>query len=453
VLYARGADLVEGRQDPRAAPAIDAAFLRPAPGSSEQGLRGQYFRGRDLQGHPVLSRIDRTVDFRWDRGAPTSDLVARGDLPAARALGNDDFSVRWTGQLVPPVTGRYELTVAADDGVRLEVDGRRVIDDWTASSRAKARTAAVDLAARRAYDIRLEYFEGARDAEVRLTWRQPGAKPPLDEALDAARAADVVIVAAGLTGDVEGEEMAVSYPGFAGGDRTDISLPSSQQTLLRALHATGKPIVLVLMAGSAISVEWAQQSLPAILMAWYPGQQGGAAIADILFGDVNPSGRLPVTFYKSVEQLPPFADYGMKGRTYRFFDGEPLYPFGFGQSYTRFEYSNLRLSRRSGTATDPVDVSLEVMNTGSRAGHEVVQVYVHAIEPAVPMPIAELWGFERLLLQPRERRTVSFRLMPSEAMAYYDEARRVFAVAPGEYEVGAGASSRDIRATARLTVR
>jgi beta-glucosidase len=453
VLYARGADLVEGRQDPRAAPAIAAAFLRPAAGSGEQGLRGEYFRGRDLQGDPALARIDRTVDFRWDRAAPTDELVARGELPAQRALSNDDFSVRWTGHLVPPVTGQYELTVTADDGVRLEVEGRRVIDDWAASSRAKARTATVRFEAGRPYRVRLEYFEGARDAEVRFTWRQPGAKPPLEEALDAARAADVVIVAAGLTGDVEGEEMPVSYPGFAGGDRTDIALPSSQQALLRALHATGKPIVLVLMAGSALGVEWAQQHVPAVLMAWYPGQEGGTAVADVLFGDVNPSGRLPVTFYKSVDALPAFSDYSMKGRTYRFFAGEPLYPFGFGQSYTRFEYSNLRLSRPSAAAADPVDVSVDVTNTGTRAGHEVVQVYVHAVAPDVPMPKADLRGFDRVLLQPGERRTLSFRLTPAEAMAYYDEARRAFTVAPGEYEIGAGASSRDVRVTGRVTVR
>ena len=287
---------------------------------------------------------------------------------------------------------------------------------------------------------------------MRLAWKQPGAKSPLDEALDAARAADIVIVAGGLTGDVEGEEMSVSYPGFAGGDRTDIALPSSQQALLRALHATGKPIVLVLMAGSAVGVEWAQQNLPAVLMAWYPGQQGGAAIADVLFGDVNPSGRLPVTFYKSADQLPPFTDYSMKGRTYRFFGGEPLYPFGYGLSYTRFAYANLRLSRRSAGAADPVSVSLDITNTGTRVGHEVVQLYVRAVAPAVPMPLEELRGFDRVLLQPGERRTLSFPLTPAEAMTYYDEARRRFTVATGEYEIAAGASSRDLRITTRLSV-
>jgi beta-glucosidase len=453
VLYARGADLVEGRQDPRAAPAIEPAYLRPTRSSTEPGLEAKYYRGRDLAGEPVLVRVDRNIDFRWDRGAPTTDLIARGELPAERALANDEFSVRWTGELLPPVSGTYELTVTADDGVRLEIDGRRVIDDWTEQSRAKARGATIDLKANRAYDVRLEYFEGGRDAEVRMAWKLPGAKQPLEEAIEAARAADVVVVAAGLTGDVEGEEMPVSFPGFAGGDRTDIGLPSTQQQLLRALQATRKPIVLVLMAGSALGLEWAHHNLPAVLMAWYPGQQGGNAIADVLFGDVSPSGRLPVTFYRSVDQLPPFADYGMKGRTYRYFEGQPVYPFGHGLSYTRFEYSNLRLTRAVAGASDPIQVSVEVANAGGRAGHEIVQLYVRPTKTPVPMPIRQLRGFTRIALDPGERRTVTFRLLPSDAMAYYDEARRTLALSTGEYVIEVGASSADIRLTGSLAVR
>jgi len=213
---------------------------------------------------------------------------------------------------------------------------------------------------------------------------------------------------------------------------------------------------VILMGGSALGIEWAEQHVPAILMAWYPGQQGGAAIADVLFGDVSPSGRLPVTFYKSVDQLPPFSDYSMKGRTYRYFGGEPLYPFGYGLSYTRFTYSNVRLSR-IGSASDQVDVSVDVRNEGTRPGHEVVQLYVRpvAVRPvaaSVPMALSELRGFERVLLQPGERRTVAFRLLTSEAMAFYDEAIKAFTVAPGQYEIGTGGSSGDIRARTRLTV-
>ena len=450
VIYARGADLVEGRQDPRAVPRIDAKFLRPAAGSTETGLKGEYFRGRELEGPAVLTRVDPTVDFRWDRGNPTDALVARGELAADKKLSNDDFSARWTGQLVPPVSGRYEITVTGDDGFRLDVGGKRLVDEWKPTPRARAKSVFLDLEAGRPYDLRLEYFEGTRDAEIRLNWRQPGAPAPFDEALAAARAADVVVFVGGLSGEVEGEEMPVSYPGFAGGDGPDIALPSTQDKLLRALHETGKPIVLVLMTGSAIGAEWAAQNLPAVLVAWYPGQRGGTAVADVLFGDANPSGRLPVTFYSSVAQLPAFDDYAMKGRTYRYFAGQPLYPFGHGLSYTRFEYSNLEIS--GPTRGEAVAVSVTVRNAGDRAGHEVVQLYTRAIDPKIPMPLRALHGFSRVLLKPGERQHVTFRLRPTEAFGHYDEASRGFKVDPGEYAVDIGASSRDIRVTGRMRV-
>jgi beta-glucosidase len=451
VLYARGADLVEGRQDPRAVPAIDAAYL--AADGNAGGLRGDYFRGRELEGAPVLTRVDPRVDFRWDRGSPTSELVARGEFPADRALANDDFSVRWTGQLVPPVSGRYELTVTGDDGFRLDVDGKRVIDEWTTTPRARARSMALDLETGRRYDVRLEYFEAIRDAEIRLAWKLPGGKEPQAEALDAARASDVVVFVGGLTGDVEGEEMTVSYPGFSGGDRTDLALPSTQDKLLRALQATGKPIVLVLMTGSAIGVEWAQKNIPAIVVGWYPGQQGGNALADVLFGAVSPAGRLPVTFYKSVDELPPFADYDMKGRTYRYFQGDPLYPFGHGLSYTRFEYSDLRVDRPRVGARDTVNVSVRVKNVGARAADDVVQLYARDVGAKVPRANKELRGFERVPLAPGEQRQVTFTLTPATALTRYDPAAKGLTVAPGDYELQVGASSRDIRLTSRVSVR
>ncbi len=452
VLHARGVDLVEGRQDPRAAEAIGPAFLRPAPGSSERGLTGAYFRGRDLQGEPVLTRLDPKVDFRWDRGAPTDEPVARGELPAERALEGDSFSIRWTGTLLPPVSGEYELTVTGNDGVRLFVDGRKVLEEWSETSVARAVSARVSLEAGRAHDLKLEYFEGTRDAEVRLGWKLPGTGTPFEEALNAARAADAVVFVGGLTAEVEGEEMKVSYPGFAGGDRTDIELPAVQKKMLEALHATGKPVVLVLTTGSALGVRWAQEKLPAIVLAWYPGQQGGNAVADVLFGDTNPAGRLPVTFYESVAQLPPFADYAMEGRTYRYFRGEALYPFGHGLSYTRFEYSGLQLSRTRLGAADRLEVSLDVKNTGPRDGDEVVQLYARDVETKRPAPIRELRGFERVGLKAGEQRKVRFTLVPGRDLARWDEARRAFAVEPGEFEIEVGASSRDLRQRARLSV-
>ena len=452
VLYSRGADLVEGREEPRAAPVIEPQYLRPGSGVAGQGLKGEYFRGRDFAGEPMLTRTDPRVSFRWDRGSPTDDLVAQGQLPADRALPNDNFCIRWTGQLVPPVSGRYEITVGANDGARLFIDGKPVIDNWTLTPRMQSKSAFVDLEAGKPRDLKLEYFENDRDAEVRLAWRLPGAKAPFDEALDAARAADVVVFVGGLTGDVEGEEMKVSYPGFAGGDRTDLRLPATQEKLLEALQATGKPVVLVLTTGSALAVDWAKDHVPAILVAWYPGQRGGDAVADVLFGATNPAGRLPVTFYKGSEKLPAFDDYSMRGRTYRYFEGEPLYPFGHGLSYTRFEYSGLKVDRSRVGEGDTVRVSLNVKNVGARAGDEVVQLYAHPVAPREPRALKELRGIERVTLKPGEMRQVSFSVVPTRDFTYYDAGRKTYAVDAGDYEVQVGASSGDIRLKSKVTV-
>jgi len=360
--------------------------------------------------------------------------------------------VRWTGQLLPPVTGTYEITVGANDGFRLYVDGALLTQDWELNPRLASRSATVNLQAGRAHDIRLEYFEDIRDAEVRLAWRLPGAKPPLDEALDAARTSDIVVFVGGLTGDVEGEEMKVNYPGFAGGDRTDLRLPASQQKVLEALHATGKPVVLVLTTGSALAVDWAQARLPAILVAWYPGQRGGTAVADALFGVTNPGGRLPVTFYKANEKLPPFEDYSMKGRTYRYFGGAPLYPFGHGLSYTRFDYSAVQLDTSRATSDQTIRASVTVRNAGSRAGDEVVQLYLRPLDPRRPRALEELRGVERITLKPGESRVVTFAVTPSRDLTIYDETRKAYVVDPGRFELQIGASSADIRAKSVFTV-
>jgi beta-glucosidase len=400
----------------------------------------------------VMTRVDSRVAFRWDRGSPTDDLVAQGELAPDRALPADNFCIRWTGQLTPPTSGRYELSVGADDGFRLYVDGKLLLDEWHVSPRLQSKSAFIELQAGRPYDIRLEYFEDTRDAEVRLAWRQPGFQSPQDEAMAAAKAADVVVFVGGLTGDVEGEEMKVSFPGFAGGDRTDIRLPASQEKLLEALQATGKPVVLVLTTGSALAVDWAKAHIPAILVAWYPGQRGGNAVADVLFGDVNPAGRLPVTFYKGPEQLPAFDDYSMRGRTYRYFEGEPLYPFGYGLSYTQFRYSGLKLDRSSVPRDGELNVSVTVKNVGSRAGDEVVQLYVRSQDTTYPRPLRELRGFERINLEKGTEQRVSFSLVPGKDLTRYDEAKKAYVVDPGRYEVLIGASSADIRQTATFTV-
>ena len=289
--------------------------------------------------------------------------------------------------------------------------------------------------------MRLDYINAGRDPKVQLVWAVPG-RDYAAEALRAAERAEVVVMVMGLSPGLEGEDMPVYVEGFAGGDRTDIALPATQEALLRQVHATGKPVVLVLMGGSALAVNWAQAHVPAILTAWYPGEEGGAAIVDVLFGDTNPAGRLPVTFYKSVDQLPPFDDYNMAGRTYRYFAGEPLYPFGYGRSYTAFEYSDLRIDPARMEAGGEVNVSLDVTNVGPVAGDEVVQLYIKHQDSAVSRPVKELKGFERISLAPGERRTVTFTLAASQLTYWGGDG---WVLEPGTVEVQAGSSSRDIR--------
>ena len=327
-----------------------------------------------------------------------------------------------------------------------------MLDHWHNSDRLRGDGVELELQAGRAYDLKLEYYDAERDAGVRLGWRMPGAKPPFEEALDAARNADVVVFVGGLTGDVEGEEMTVNYPGFAGGDRTDLRLPAPQRALLEALQQTGKPVVMVLTGGSALAVDWAQQYLPAILMSWYPGQRGGTAVGQALFGDINPAGRLPVTFYKADQAMPAFDDYTMEGRTYRYFRGTPLYPFGHGLSYTRFEYRNLRHKRRI-AADGRLRVSVDVANAGQRAGDEVVQLYLRPLQGSPGDAQQELRGFQRVHLGPGEKRTLVFDLQATQALRRYDEAGQGYAVPAGRYEVRLGGSSADARVVGRFDVK
>ncbi|GAB3049957.1 glycoside hydrolase family 3 protein [Stenotrophomonas tumulicola] len=452
VVHARGADLVQGRSDPAATPLIEPRYLRPAAGSSERGLRGEYFANRDLAGTPALVRVDPQIAFRWDRGSPTDTLRARGEVGPRQSLPDDNFSIRWSGQLVPPRSGTYRLEAAANDGVRVYLDGKPVIDRWKESDRLQAESVELQLQGQRAYDLRLEYFEGERDAGVRLAWEMPGALPPLEEAVQAARDANVVVFVGGLTGDVEGEEMQVDYPGFAGGDRTDIRLPATQQQLLEAMQATGTPVVAVLTTGSALGVDWAKAHLPALLVAWYPGQRGGNAVADVLFGDVNPAGRLPITFYKADQLMPAFEDYAMQGRTYRYFDGEPLYPFGHGLSYTTFQYDGLRLDRTRVGAAGTLQASVRVRNSGERAGDEVVQLYVRGQQDGTGRSLKDLRGVQRITLRPGEERELQFTLHPGADLRRYDEAGQRYVVDPGHYELQVGASSSDIRQRAAFEV-
>lgn len=418
VIYALGSTFTGESVVP-----VPSTLLTRNGKGSPNGLNGEYFANRELKGTPDDVRTDSQVNFDWGRFKPSPHV------------GENNFSVRWTGKLTPVNSGPVQLGVTADDGARLYLDGDLLVDTW-AGGPAKTVTKDVTVEAGRAYDIRFEYFQNNREAIAKLVWSYPDfARRQIDDAVEAARRSDVVVVALGLSAALEGEEMTVNAEGFRGGDRTEIGLPKGQEALLKAVQATGKPVVVVLLNGSALAVNWADKNVPAILDAWYPGEEGGRAIADVLFGDYNPAGRLPVTFYRSVDQLPPFDDYNMAGRTYRYFKGDPLYPFGFGLSYTSFAYSRLKMTGSVKAGKD-VKVSVEVQNTGKMDGDEVVQLYMTDSTASVPVPIRTLVGVDRLNLKAGQKRTLSFTITPRQMSVIDDAGKRV--IEPGEFIVSAG---------------
>ena len=418
VVYARGSEVAPNTPSLEVVP--PSALVSDTGDLRASGLAGSYFANHDWLGAPAVTRADTALSFFWRR-SPAPGIPA------------DSFSVRWTGAIVPPATGRYALGVEALGVVRLYLDDSLIVQ-FSERHEVATAWADVDLVAGRLRRIRVEYADRRPDAVVRLVWSVPDAHL-LDSAVAAARQADVAVLCLGLSPRLEGEELPVRVPGFEGGDRTSLDLPAPQEALLEAVVATGKPVVLVLLNGSALSVTWAAEHVPAIVEAWYPGQAAGTALADVLFGDYNPAGRLPVTVYRSVGQLPAFTDYRMTGRTYRFFRGEALYPFGYGLSYTRFRYRDLRVPPEV-RAGDSAEVSVEVENAGGVMGEEVVELFVTALDGDARSPIRSLEGFSRVALAPGERRRVVLALEP-RSLSRVDAAGRR-AVQPGRYEVSVG---------------
>ncbi len=419
VYAARGCHIAEGV--PPLVP-VPSRCLRPLHADAEQtGLTATYFANARFEGEPARVGVDPLIDFNWKLSTPLS------------SEWGEPFSARWEGYLVPPVSGTYKLGVRSY-ACHLELDGQVVVE-YRTEHHPITRTQDLVLEAGRLYPIRLEMQSTYADPPMQLLWAVPGVDYETP-ALEAARQAEVVVMVMGLNPNLEGEEMPIHVPGFDGGDRTDIGLPAPQQALLEKVHALGKPIVLVLTNGSALGVTWAHDHIPAIVEAWYPGEAGGTAIAQVLFGDYNPAGRLPVTFFKSVDDLPPFEDYDMEGHTYRYFRGEPLYPFGFGLSYTRFSYRNLTLSANPLAAGKPVTVSVWVENVGGRDGDEVVQLYLSDLEASAPVPIRQLCGFERIHLTAGESREVTFEIAPEQFSLIDHAGRRV--IEPGAFRIAVG---------------
>jgi beta-glucosidase len=434
VAYAQGSPYVEGLPSvmPRTA-------LRPEQGSKDEGLEGEYFANADFSGAPVLRRVDKQIDFDWDAASPGPQVPAT------------NFSVRWTGFFIPPAAGKYTLAIRklgcwhCGDAVSYDLwlDGKKIYDSQTETAqgvRGQAGAAPeLDLADTSAHAIRVDYvYKAPRfGAGLTLEWQAP-VDALRDEAVQAAKASDVVLAFVGISPNLEGEEMPVHVEGFAGGDRTSIDLPKTQRDLLEAVRATGKPVVVVLMSGSAVAMTWAQEHAAALLEAWYPGEAGGEAIADVLMGTTNPSGRLPVTFYASDDQLPAFSDYSMQGRTYRYFSGKPLYPFGYGLSYTTFQFAGLQLSAESVTAGEPLSANVTITNTGDRAGDAVAELYL--IPPSGEgYPLRSLEGMHRVHLGPHATASVRFELNDRELSEVDAQGHR--AVRAGDYQIYVGGSS------------
>jgi len=384
---------------------IASEALTPEGGSGH-GVVAEYFDNPGLQGEAKLKRVESRPGIGF---LPDPALTAAG-------IPRTGFSVRWTGTLKAPVTGDYVVGVRAGGGGRgssanpmhVFLDDKEVVGDSATPGLARVREAHVALEAGRSYTLRVQYGPAVSASGAEMMWIPP-AEPLLDQAVAAIKGADVAIICVGLNSNLEGEEMPVAIPGFAGGDRTSLDIPETQQKLIDAAIGTGKPVVVVVSTGSAVSVNSAAQKAAAVLEAWYGGEEAGTAIAETLSGSNNPSGRLPVTFYKSVDQLPPFDDYAMKNRTYRYFKGEPLYGFGYGLSYAKFAYSGLRTQR---TATGG-KVTVRVKNASSRAGDEVVQLYLDG-QGGPDDPIRQLRGFERVHLNAGESKDVVLNVPPAD---------------------------------------
>lgn len=393
-----------------------------------QGFASEFFNNTAFEGEPVYKGLARELHY-----------TTGGNTQFAPNVNLTDFTARFTGEFISPIDGTIELELSGNDGIRLYVADEKVVDVW-GNEYGASKTYLLKARKGEKYPIRIEYMQRIGSADLNFSI---GVRTPVDCAATAQRAkeADVIVFVGGISPRLEGEEMPVNVEGFRKGDRTDIELPKVQKEMIKALVATGKPVVYVVCTGSALALNWENDHVGAIVNAWYGGQEGGTAVADVLFGDYNPSGRLPVTFYKSVTQIPDFEDYSMKGRTYRFMTEKPLYPFGYGLSYTTFEYGDAQLSKKEIKPDEEVILTLEIANKGQRDGDEVAQVYVK--NPNDPEgPIKALKAFKRVHVKSGEKQVVEIHL-PAKAFQSFDDKTQTMEVRPGQYELLYGGSSDD----------
>jgi beta-glucosidase len=370
---------------------------------NKPGFKAEYFNNKDLKDEPVAVRTENKVDNFWQEGQHVIGIITAGN-----------FSARYTTNFIAAADGYMTFEVEADDGYRLLINDKEVMNAWL-RNRWGARTYRLETKKDAVYKIVLEYWQGEGKANVRLSAGN-FEQTNYNRLLELSKDADAIVFVGGISPQLEGEEMQVNFPGFNGGDRTSIMLPAIQTALMKKLQNTGKPVVFVMMTGSAIATPWESENLPAIVNAWYGGQSAGTALADVLFGDYNPAGRLPVTFYKSDNDLAGFSNYSMANRTYRYFKGDALYPFGYGLSYTSFNYDKLVMPSSSATGKN-ILVSVSVTNTGNKDGEEVVQLYVSNQNKAIRSAIKALKGFQRIALKAGETKIVSFDLTPDDLSA------------------------------------
>jgi len=395
----------------------------------QQGFKAEYFNNRELNGTPVAIRVEKNVDHFWQEGE-----AVVGNIRA------NHFSARYSTVFTAAKDGKISLEVEADDGYRFIINNKEVINAWQ-RNRWGARTHRLQTKKDSVYNIVLEYWQGDGKANVRLRTGD-FEKTNFTSLAGRLSNADAIVFAGGISPQLEGEEMRVDYPGFNGGDRTTIQLPAVQTALLKTLQSTGKPVVFVMMTGSAIATPWESNNIPAIVNAWYGGQSAGTAITDVLFGDYNPAGRLPVTFYEKDSDLPGFTDYSMDGRTYRYFRGEALYPFGYGLSYTTFNYDGLKLPNTV-VANKSIKLSVQVKNTGTRDGEEVVQLYVAHQQTKGKLPVRALKGFQRVMLKAGESKTISFTVRP-EDLALVNETTGKSYQPKGKVKISIGGGQPDV---------
>jgi beta-glucosidase len=398
------------------------------------GLKGEYFNNNNFSGSPALTRIDTLINFNWLKGSPDPKI------------NSDSFCIRWSGFIHADSTDIYTLKLRSDDGVRFYFNDTMKIDDWTNHSTLD-RITILRMEAGKEYPVVIEYFDNIVYADVRFEIGTiKSGKSQVDSIIAIAKNYDAIIFAGGLGVELEMEHLGVQLPGFEKGDRTSLDLPEIQVKLLNALKKCNKPLVLVMQNGSSMSINEPNDSIPAIIEMWYGSQEGGTALADIIFGDYNPSGRLPLTFYKSVDDLPDFLDYSIKGRTYRYSPKEPLYPFGYGLSYTTFKYKSMELPIKEIEIgeIDTLTVKFNISNDGKMDGDEVVQLYCRSLDSKYDRPIKWLVGFKRINIKAGKTNLDSIKLNLNE-LAVYDTLIKDFYLEPASFELQLSSSAADIR--------